>query len=156
MTPTFIPIRLTLAEICVAALTEAADAIDAAHDMAAFVTALDSNHRLWLALREVGMAADRDSEFAILRSSSHGHGLSDATVSALAGLNRRLAAELAANGDVARICTRVRLAYRERGHGGFVAWLLNEIHSKDRLGAVFAPAAAGRVGAPLRAATASV
>lgn len=137
MCPSSIPIQLTLAEICVAALTEAADGIEEARDMAAFLDALDINHRLWLAMREVGPPEARDTEFAIARSSRLGRGVNDAEVEALVAINRRLAEELAANGAIGRIRTRVRLAYREDGGGGFVPWLLTQMNKKGRLRSLF-------------------
>jgi len=154
MGPTSIPIRLTLTEICAAALMETADSIDAARDTAAFVTALDGNHRLWLAMREVGMAdgwtvpSSRDSEFAILRSSSLGRGVTDANVEALVAVNRRVAEKMAGNADIERIRTRVRLAYRENGGGGFVSWLLGGMRRKERLGTPSAPTGERGIGRP--------
>lgn len=144
----FIPIRLSLAEVCAAALMEAADDIEEAHAAAAFMDALDSNHRLWLAVRELGvidgwiLPPRRDADFAIQRSSRLGRGVTDAEVAALVAINRRMADHLTANGDVTRVRTRVRLAYREGGGGvGFVPWLLSQMHKMDRVRALVAPAA---------------
>jgi len=150
MSPNSIPIRLTIAEICLAALMEAADGIEAAHDTAAFQAALDSNHRLWLAMRALGerdggaVPSFRDSEFSILESSRLGVGVTDATIETLVAINRRMANALGANGDIPRIRTRVRLAYRESCGGGLIPWLLAQMNRKDHLRSLFVPAAEHR------------
>lgn len=147
MEPNSIPIRLTLVEICVTALMEAADGLDRAHDVAAFLDALEDSHVLWLAVQQVGarngwaVPSPRDAEFVILCSSRLGRGVTDADVEALVTINRRVAQELAANGDIARIRTRVRQAYREDGGSGFVPWLQTQMNKKDRLRSLAAPTA---------------
>lgn len=153
----FTPIRLGLAEVCAAALIETADAIEEARDAAAFLDALDANHRLWLSVGGIGVIdgwivpARRDTEFAIHQSSRLGRGVTDSDVAALVAINRRTAGELLADGDITRVCIRVRLAYRESGAGiGFVPWLLAAMNGRDRIGALFPPAPdrlAGRVAA---------
>lgn len=159
MYPGFIPIRLTLAEICVAALMEAADGIEAARDEAAFMDALDGNHRLWLAVRDFGATAgwaepsSRDAEFVISHSSGLGRGINDADVDAIIVINRHVAGKLAAGGDIPRVRARIRLAYREGGGGGFIPWMLGQIYKKGRLRSVFDPASEqGRLCPMIRAA----
>ncbi len=122
---------MTVTDICAAALSEATGAIEAAHDTAAFLSALENNHRLWRALCEIGRREDwplpscRDIEFIIRRSSKLGFGVSDADLAALVTINRRFSEELVDGDDIARIHTKVRLAYREGGEGGgFFPWLL--------------------------------
>ena len=133
------PIRPTLAEICAAAMVEAADAIEAACDAATFLAALGYNHRLWLAVRGLADQQDwplpspRDVHFAIRRSARLGRGLADADIEALVAINHHAAEELAGGGDMAGIRSRVRLAYRRRGRGdGFLAWLLGRIGPRGR------------------------
>ncbi len=144
-----IPLRLTVVELCIAALMEAAEVIEAAHDAAAFLTALDGNHRLWLAVGEaVGTngwtePSRRDIEFAIDRSSTLGRGVKDADVEAMVAINRRMAEQLAVRIDVVRIRTRARLAYREGGGGGFFTWLLGQMNRKARIRSMVATAAEG-------------
>lgn len=144
MKPGCIPIRLSLAEVCAAALMEAADSIETARDVGAFVDALDGNHRLWLVLRDIESREDwvappvRDAEFATENSSGLGKGLSDATIDSVIAINRKIALDLTLGGDITRICSRVRLAYRESGGGGgFAAWTLIQIYKKSRLKSVF-------------------
>lgn len=94
-----------------------------------------------------------------VRSSKLGRGISDADVEALVAINRRLAGELAgelaAKGDIARSRTRVRLAYREVGGGGFIPWLLTQLDRKGRLRCLFVPAAERGAGRPMIGASAS-
>lgn len=164
MNPGCIPIRLNLGEICAAALMEAADGIEAARDVGAFVDALDGNHRLWLVLRDMETREDwiappiREAEFATLNSAGLGKGLSDAAIDSVIAINRKIALELTVGGDIARICSRVRLAYRESGAGGgFAAWTLAQIYKKSRLRSVFSSASPPRDCRPaIRAAAARI
>lgn len=145
MGSSFIPIRLTMVEICVAALMESAETIEAAHDAAAFLAALSGNHRLWLAIRGIALKNDwsapslRNIEFAISRSSGLGRAVTDADVETLVAINRQVAFDLMTDGDIPRIRTRARLAYREGSGGGFIPWLVNEMATKDRLRVLVAP-----------------
>ena len=54
----FIPVRLVVADICIAALIHAADCIEGAADKDSFVLALADNHLVWMALREAGVIED--------------------------------------------------------------------------------------------------
>jgi hypothetical protein len=141
----FIPTRMTVKELCVAALMEAADGIEAARDEAAFRDAMDGNHRLWLAVREVSavdgwaMPSFRDTDFVIHFSARLGSGVNDADVEAIIAINRRVAASLADHGDIACAGSGIRLAYREGGGGGYVPWMLEQIYKKGRLRSIFDP-----------------
>lgn len=137
MCPNVIPIRLVLTDICVTALLEIADGLEDAHDMACYLEAMDSNHRLWRAVTELGATegwiVPHHSEFAIHLSSTGGRGVDDGDIDALVAINRRMARSLAGTGDIARIRTRVRLAYRESGCNGFCPWLLAQMDKKVRV-----------------------
>lgn len=145
MGPNVIPNHTSLADICIAALTEVADCFDGARAAATYRVALDNNHRLWLILAEIGAATGnkrflRDSAFAISRSVLLGQGDADAEVATLVAINRRIVNDLAVGADVQRICARVHLAYRESDDGGgFTNWLLAQINKKERLWRQFAP-----------------
>jgi hypothetical protein len=153
MNPGCIPIRLSLAEVCAAALMDAADTIEAARNAGAFVEALDGNHRLWLVLRDIEPRDDwtapptQAAKFATAQSSGSGRGGSDAAVDSVVAINRMVASELTIGGDMARICSRVGLAYRESGGGDrLAAWALAQIHKKSQLRSVFGPASPSRGG----------
>ncbi|HIJ61879.1 MAG TPA: hypothetical protein HPQ04_04230 [Rhodospirillaceae bacterium] len=136
MGPDFIPIRLTLAELCVAALMQAADDLNAARDHAAFLEALANNYCLWQALTEAGeknrqvVLSPRDCEFVLRRSSCVGHSLSDADVETLCAINRRISRDIARNIDIPRVRARAELAHQEAHGDGFMTWLLGEAHRK--------------------------
>ncbi|KIL99592.1 hypothetical protein CCC_04108 [Paramagnetospirillum magnetotacticum MS-1] len=135
---------MKLAEICAAALIEAAECIEAARDVGAFVDALDGNHRLWLILRDIEARDDwiapsiQDTEFATMNSAALGMGISDAVVGAVVVINRQIAGQLACGADLDGIRARVRLAYRESGGGsGFAPWALAQIYTRSRRRSAF-------------------
>jgi hypothetical protein len=134
-----ISVRLTLAEMCAAALMEAADGIESAQDTAALLDALDNNLRLWLVLRQVetkiGWAAapTRDNDFAVVWSSNPGQSVADGNIAGLVSINRQAAEKLADTGNVGHTRIRIRLAYRESGCGGFIPWLLSRIDRRVSL-----------------------
>jgi len=140
--PNCIPIRLSLADICVSALMEAADGLEEARDVAAFLDALENSRHLWLAVREAcaksgwAVPSPSDAEFIVHCSSRLGRGVTDADIDAMVAIKRRVARELAANNDIARIRTRARLAYREDGSGGFNSWLVSQMNKTHRLQAL--------------------
>ena len=140
-----IPIRLTLEELCLSALMEAADAIDMAQDRAAFTDAMDHNYRIWLVMNEVGardcwgIPPSGDVDFVLNRSATQGIGVNDGEIEAIITINRRVAKQLAAGGDVERIRTRIRLAYREGDGRGFIPWILEKMYEKSRLKSFFDP-----------------
>ena len=136
----FIPVRLDVVDICIAALIHAADGIEAAADKDSFVSALADNHHVWMALREGGLNDDwfaapgsRDARFAILTSSGHGRRISDGNVEALIAINRRVAGELAGGRDIDRIRARAWLGYQDGNEGGFLPWLTAQLSKKRRL-----------------------
>ncbi len=65
---------------------------------------------------------------------------------ALVAKNRHVAEILLPNHDMGRVRTRVRLAYRESGSGGFVPWLLAQMDKKARLRSQFVPIPASDTG----------
>lgn len=139
VTPGFIPIRLTLPEICAASLMEAADGIEAARDTTAFQNALAGNHAIWLQVREVvvrhgwGRPPLRDCDIAIAHLARLGRDVTDADVNAVMAINRRTAADLAGCGNLDRVRTRIRLAHAESGSGDFLAWLLIQVTRRNGL-----------------------
>jgi len=155
----FIPSRPALERLCLAVLVEAADSIEAAKDEAAFLDALDGNHRIWLAVREASamndwaMPSSHDAEFVIQHSSSRVNGISDAEVEAIITINRRVAEHLADGDDMAGILNSIRLIYREGGGGGYIPWMLGQIYKKGRLRSAFDPTSEhGRLHPAIRAA----
>lgn len=133
-----IPVRLTLAESGAVALDDAARDLDAACDADTFITALDRNHRLWLALGDVasrqgwGVPDHRLADFVVAVSERAGCGVRDQDVETLIGINRDLAKHLVSGHDVEAIRRRVRLAWEEAGPQGqpFATWLINELRRR--------------------------
>ena len=155
----FTPVPLTVANFCLTALVAAADAVEAARDKAAFTDALDCNHRIWLAVREVSalngwsMPSSYDAEFVIEHSSSRGNGINDAEIEAIIAINRRVADHLADGDVLARIMTSIRLIYREGGGGEYIPWILGQIYKMGRLRSAFDPTSEqGRLRPTIRAA----
>jgi hypothetical protein len=144
----FIPVRLTLAEICVSCLVEAAILLETADDTDAFLTALDTNHRVWLSLVDVALRNGWDipdrrlAEFVMATSCKCGCGVADEEVEALIEIGHRTAGQLAKGRDVAGIRRRAELAWREIGRTHRLAllpWLLAEMARKARLARQPAP-----------------
>ncbi len=136
-----IPVRLSLAELSAAALTEAAANLATASDRETFITALDNNHHLWRTL--IGVAHQqswtspdpRQAEFVMGVSRKCGVGVCDDHVEALIGINHRVSSQLAAGTDLCRITSRATLAWRESELTEtmpFHHWLVEEILRKAR------------------------
>lgn len=143
MNPANIPIRLSAEEICAAALMDAADNLDLAADVHAFIGALEENHRLWLILRDTDMAkawitpATRNADFLSMGFADQGRCASDAAVSAMIAINQQIAERFAAGENMESIRARVRLAHRESGTaGGLVLWTLAQIVNLGRRNSV--------------------
>lgn len=79
------------------ALNEAADALAAARDPAAFLAALETNHRVWLRLHRLAgqhgwtVPERRHTEFALATSGRGGRAVTDAQVEALIRVDREAA-----------------------------------------------------------------
>ena len=136
-----IPIILTLAEICAIALAEAAEALDDADDANTFLSAIETNHRLWLTLTAIArrhlddVIDQRTADFVISMSYKSGSGIPDQNIEALIGVNNELAATLTAGRDLTPIRRRAELAWKEGGGHGMTlrTWLLSEIDRKTRI-----------------------
>jgi len=136
-----IPIKLTLAEICAIALAEAAEALDDADDANTFLTAIETNHRLWLTLTTIvrrhldDVIDQRTADFVISMSYKAGRGIPDQNIEALIGVNADLAATLTGGCDLTPIRRRAELAWKEAGVHGMTlrTWLLSEIDRKTRI-----------------------
>lgn len=137
-----IPVRLTLAESTAAALAEAADDLANATDAEHFVAALDSNHRLWLALGDIARRnswAEPDrhlADFVVSASRTAGRGLSDERLEALVAINREVSRKLAGGRAVGPIRKRAALAWKERGAVSGLPlenWLIAEMQRQTRM-----------------------
>lgn len=139
MCPNTIPIRLTLEELCAAALEEGADHLENAMDADSFVSAVTTNHLVWVALD--GLVEDgrlhikpRAVRDALRLSSNSDHGTSDQMVADLMGINRTVAAELTAPANLHAILDRINMAYRESGsQAGKMQWLFDSICRRKSL-----------------------
>lgn len=86
-----------LARHDVTALNDAADALAAAHDPAAFLAALASNHRVWLRLHRLAgprgwtPSERRHAEFALATSARGAGAVTDADIEALIRVDREVA-----------------------------------------------------------------
>ncbi|MGE5504906.1 MAG: flagellar biosynthesis regulator FlaF [Actinomycetota bacterium] len=134
--------KLSLAESGAVALEDAADELNAASDSHEFLSALDFNHRLWLALTEIARDQGwtwpdrRQADFVVNITCRAGRGVRDDDVEALISINRELSRTLAAGRDLDGIRRRVVLAWRERGSGYGIpldAWLLAEMRRKAHI-----------------------
>ncbi|MGE5504905.1 MAG: DUF2934 domain-containing protein [Actinomycetota bacterium] len=123
---------LTLAESGALALLEAAARLDQADDAETFVSALETNRRVWEAVRRLAEDGDwlvpsrRQSDYAI---GAVGLGRDD-QVAALIDINREVAAELAGGTDLDRIRERAYFIWESRGrpHGRDLEhWLVAEM-----------------------------
>jgi hypothetical protein len=137
-----IPVRLSLEESSAAALLEAAEELSAARDAEHFVEALNTNHRVWLALTDIagrtawGVPNPRMVDFVVATSCKAGHGVRDGDIEALIGINRDLSERLAAGRDLAAIRRRAELAWRESAAAASVPlhrWLIDEMERKARM-----------------------
>jgi hypothetical protein len=108
---------LTLAESGALALAEAATRLDEAVDAEAFVSALETNRRVWQAVR--ALAEHRDWQVPSRRQSDYALGAADLgrddQVAALIDINRLVAAELAGGHDLERIRERAYFIWESRG-----------------------------------------
>lgn len=92
-----IPMKLSPAETWAAALLTAADELAAAADLPEFITAINTNHRLWRMLMEMvpfdgwDMLTRHDADFAVTKTCDHGIGVNDGDVTALVEINQRAA-----------------------------------------------------------------
>ena len=136
----FIHTKITFNEICAVALREAADQIDSALDTGAFLAALGNNCRLWRTIRDIrtkiswSSTSDSDCEFAVNRSSAFLRTVSDADAEALMALSRRIVASLLPPDEEARICQRLRLAYKDAAvYDDFNLWLLYQMRRKAEI-----------------------
>jgi hypothetical protein len=134
-----IPVKLSLAESGAVALEDAADDLNSADDSTKFLSALDYNHRLWLALTEIARDQGwswpdrRLADYVVKITCQAGRGVHDDDIEALININRETSRLLAAGRDLGNIRRRVQLAWRERGsHYGVPldAWLLTEMRRK--------------------------
>jgi hypothetical protein len=102
---------LTLFQSSALALAEAANGLDTADNAQQFVSALETNRRVWQAVRDLAEhyawpVPERGvADFAIESSPSAGR-IDDQRVSALIDLNRRISAELVYGSDLASIRER--------------------------------------------------
>lgn len=126
---------LTLSESSALALAEAAIDLDTADNAERFVSALETNRRVWQTIRDLAehyawQVPDRTlADFAIETSRSAGR-IDDQRVSALIDLNRRVSAELARGDDLARIRERAYFLWESRGRPqgqDLEHWLLAEM-----------------------------
>ncbi len=132
-----IPVKLTLAEVCAAALLNAADELTAAADLSEFVTALNANHRLWQILVEMAplnrwtFPVLRDADYAITKSRKLGTGVDDDDIEVLVEINQRAARDFAPMADGFGVLNRARLACTEAQAQRLGQWLLSQIERRS-------------------------
>jgi hypothetical protein len=135
-------VSLTLAESSAVALLAAAEALDGTDGADTFLAAIESNHRLWLALTRFAgrhgwtVIDPRMTDFVVSMSYKAGRGIPDEHIEALIGINRDVSSWLAAGGDVAAIRQRAEAAWTDadRPTGmSLLTWLMSEIerHGHD-------------------------
>ncbi|CAA7621444.1 conserved hypothetical protein [Magnetospirillum sp. LM-5] len=134
-----IPVRLSLEESSAVALLEAAEELSTAHDAERFVAALDTNHRVWMALSDVARRSAwkvferRLADFVMTTTRKAGKGVRDDDVETLIGINRDLSSRLANGRDLGAIRRRAHLAWQEGGKGRGLSldrWLIAEMERK--------------------------
>lgn len=120
---------LNLAESSAVALTEAADELAAATSPAAFLAALDSNHRVWTALEHISrhrgwkIPERRLALFALNTSARGGRRVTDAHIEALIRVDREVSHALA-GGEIESLRARARLLWRQASRPpGLDTWL---------------------------------
>ncbi|MGE4281739.1 MAG: hypothetical protein AB7G62_19310 [Magnetospirillum sp.] len=138
MCPNTIPIRLTLAELCAAALEESSNDLENAMDVNSFVFALTTSHLLWLVLGRLVedgklRIKPRTVQVALHLSSSLGQGTSDQMVSDLMNISRAIAVELTCPSNLDAVLKRVNVAYRESGnHRDMLHWIIDILCKRCR------------------------
>lgn len=129
-------IGLSAAESGALALAGAAAALDHAADQAAFLRALEHNHRVWqtiktLADRHHWRSPNRDqAAYALATVGTMGRGVNDDDLHALITITRDVSAQLAGAGDIEVIRRRAHAIWEQRGrpHGHDLEhWLLAEL-----------------------------
>jgi len=139
MGPDLIPVKLTLPEICAAALLNAAEELAAATDLPKFVTALDGNYRLWQTLVNVAplngwdFPTFQDASYVFTTSCRQGAGVSDGDIDALVEINHRGAHEFAPRADRFGVLNRARLACAEGAAHRVGQWLLSQIERRSHV-----------------------
>lgn len=109
---------LNLAQRSAVALVEAADELSAASSTAAFLAALDTNHRVWTVLERIARLREwtapdrRQTQFALKTSTYRTRPVSDADVEALIRVDREVSLALA-GGPVETLQARARSMWRQ-------------------------------------------
>lgn len=121
---------LNLAESSAVALTDAADELSAATSPAAFLAALDTNHRVWTAVEHISrlrgwtIPERRIAQFALKTSARGSRRVSDAHIESLIRVDREVSLALA-GGDIEQLRTRARLLWCQASRPpGLDAWLM--------------------------------
>jgi len=133
-----IPVKLTLPEICAAALLNSADELAEARDATEFVDALNAIHRLWQTLREMAPLKKidgpgfGDTHYAVSKLGKRGIAMDDSHVEALVKITRRTALDLASVKDGRGLLNRARLACDEAEGADLDQWLLTQIVRRSR------------------------
>jgi hypothetical protein len=137
---TLIPVGLSPIEGSVVALNEAAENLNEAANIGAFVSALDQNHRLWRRLMEVadrcgwGSVDRRHSDFVLSRLGQSGLNIRDSDIEALVAINRDISRRLASGRDIMSIRELALSAWHDSGLSDEVplgAWLIDHIGHKS-------------------------
>ncbi len=135
-----IPVGLSQMEGSAIALNEAAESLNEAANIGAFVSALDQNHRLWRRLMEVadrygwGSVDRRHSDFVLSRLNKCGLNIRDSDVEALVAINRDISRRLASGRDIKSIRALALSVWRDSGLSDEVplgAWLIDHIDRKS-------------------------
>ena len=131
---------LTLSESSALALAEVAADLDAADNAERFVSALDTNRRIWQAIRDLAehfswqVPGRHDSDYAIEASRSAGR-VNDQRIDALIALNRRVSAELAHGDDLDLIRERAYFLWESVGRPlgqDLEHWLIAEMEVRGK------------------------
>ena len=133
-------VSLSLKETSAVALVEAAENLNEAASIGAFVSALDQNHRLWRRLMEVadrygwGSVDRRHSDFVLSQLGKCGLNIRDSDVEALVTINRDISRRLASRRDIKSIRDLALSAWHDSGLSDEVplgAWLIDHIDRKS-------------------------
>lgn len=129
---------LTLAERGALALADAATELDNAEDAGTFMKALETNRKVWQAIKELAerqnwrVPNSRLADYALSTARKMGCGVNDEQLTNLVEINRRVSAELA-GGSLDRIRERAYYIWERAGrpHGQDLDhWLLAEMEGR--------------------------
>jgi hypothetical protein len=132
--------HLTLAESGALALAEAAAELDEADDAAKFLSALERNHKVWQAIKDVAERENwpvpnaRLADYALSTARKMGRGVTDEQLHALIEINRRVSAQLA-GGDIEHIRRRAYYLWENLGRPqgkDLEHWLIAEMEMMGR------------------------